>query len=87
MTLEEALTVIRAMPHDERDGATERLARAVRVGLAGGENWAIFDPLECTPGMAARCWYGGRTMVVGDRVCAAVFDATLSCPHDGPNRA
>jgi hypothetical protein len=85
MTLDEALAAIRAMPNNERAKAIDDLARAVRSSIAGGENWAVFDPLECTSDMAARCWSGRRTMVVGERVCAAVFDSTLPCLHYGSN--
>jgi hypothetical protein len=84
MTLDEALAEIRAMPHGDRGAAIARLARGMNLSIAGVDGWEVFDPLECTADMAARCWYGGRTMVVGDRVCAAVFDAGLPCPHAPP---
>lgn len=81
MTLDQAIAAIRAMPYGARADAVERLSRAVWAGIERGDGWEVFDPLECTPDMAARCSYRGRTMVVGDRVCAAVFDPTMPCPH------
>jgi hypothetical protein len=83
MTLDEALAAIQAMPSDERTAAIENLGRAVTSSIEGGESWEVFDPLECTSDMAARCWSGRRTMIVGERVCAAAFDPTLPCPHGG----
>lgn len=83
MTLDEALAAIRAMPDEERRAAMEELARAARTSFEAGASWEVFDPLECTPDMAARCWSGRRTMVVGERVCSAAIDSTLPCPHYG----
>jgi hypothetical protein len=84
MRLDEALAAIRAMPEDERTAAIEQLARAVRASADDRVSWTVFDPLECTPDMAARCWSGRRTMVVNERACAAMFEPTLVCPHYGP---
>jgi hypothetical protein len=82
LSLEEAAAAIRALPPEERAGATHALVDAVAHGLSGSNTaWTIFDPLECTPARAARCRSGAEMFPGASEVCSVFVDEDCACPH------